>query len=253
MKLEGKVALVTGAGSGMGEAISLLFAAEGADIAVNDINRAAAEKTAAAVKKLGRQAIAIPADVADAAAVEAMVKRTIDELGGVHILVNSAGMSAGGTVLEETIENWDENIGVMLRGPYLCAKFAGRWMTEHKTGNVINISSIASGEGGPGMGAYIVAKSGLNALTKVLAIEWSQFGIRVNTISPGLINTPMTQNSIVKWYGEEALIGRVPLGRMGTAEEIARAALFLASDDSSFTTGANIPVDGGKLNASVKH
>jgi len=253
MKLEGKVALITGAGSGMGEGISLLFAKEGAAIAACDIDKTAVEKTVAAVKKMGRRAIALNVDVADAAAVEAMVNRTINELGGVHILVNSAGFSAGGTVLDESIENWDRNINVMLRGPYLCAKYAGRWMAANKTGKVINISSIAAMGGGPGMGAYIVAKAGVNALTRVLAMEWSKLGINVNCIAPGLINTPMTQRTIAHRFTPERLAAHVPLGRMGTAEDIAKAALFLASDDSSFITGSTIPLDGGTLNAGGSH
>lgn len=251
MKLEGKVALITGAGSGIGEAISLMFAGEGADIAVNDIDQAAAEKTSGEVRKLGRQAITIKVDVSDAAAVKSMVARTIEELGGIHILVNSAGFSSGGTVLDEEIENWDKNINTMLRGPYLCAKYAGQWMAEHKTGKVINISSIAAVGGIPGMGAYIVAKSGLNALTRVLAMEWSSLGINVNCISPGIIDTPMTQNTIAKRFTPERLAGTVPLGRMGTSEDIARAALFLASDDSSYITGTNIPLDGGMHNTGI--
>lgn len=253
MKLEGKVALITGAGSGMGEAISLLFAAEGADIAANDIIPEAAERTASAVRKLGRRSIAIRADVAEVTEVAAMVARTIEELGGIHILVNSAGFAAGGTVLEESLENWDRNINVMLRGPYLCCKYAGRWMSAHKTGKVINISSIASMGGGPGMGAYIVAKAGLNALTRVLAMEWSKSGINVNCIAPGLIDTPMTQRSIAHLFTPEKLADYVPLGRMGTAGDIARTALFLASEDSSYITGTTIPLDGGVLNAGGSH
>ena len=251
MKLERKIALITGAGSGIGEGISLMFAGEGADIAANDIDLAAAEKTANAVRKMGRRAIAIKADVAEATEVKAMVTRTIEELGGIHILVNSAGFSSGGTVLDEDLENWDRNVNVMLRGPYLCSKYAGHWMAEHKTGKVINISSIVAVGGIPGMGAYIVAKAGVNALTRVLAMEWSKLGINVNCISPGVIDTPMTQSTLVKRSTPEQLTANIPLGRMGTAEDIARTALFLASDDSSFITGSNIPLDGGMLNTGV--
>jgi NAD(P)-dependent dehydrogenase (short-subunit alcohol dehydrogenase family) len=251
MKLAGKVALITGAGSGIGKGISLLFAEEGADISVNDIDLTAAEKTASEVRKTGRRAIAIKADVAEATEVEAMVSRTIEELGGIHILVNSAGFSSGGTVLDEDLENWDRNIDVMLRGTYLCSKYAGHWMVKHKTGKVINISSIVAVGGIPGMGAYIVAKAGVNALTRVLAMEWSKLGINVNCISPGVIDTPMTQKTIAKRFTPERLAETIPLGRMGTAEDIAKAALFLASDDSSFITGANIPLDGGMLNTGV--
>ena len=253
MKLEGKVALITGAGSGMGEGISLVFADEGADIAVNDIDLAAAEKTASAVRRKGRRAIAIKTDVSEATEVETMVARTIEELGGIHILVNCAGFSSGGTVLEESLENWDRNVNVMLRGPYLCSKYAGRWMVAHNTGRVINISSIAAMGGGPNMGAYIVAKAGVNALTRVLATEWAKLGINVNCIAPGLIDTPMTQHSIGPRFTPDLLAAHVPLGRMGTAEDIARVALFLASDESSFITGSIIPVDGGTLNAGGSH
>jgi len=249
MKLAGKAALVTGAGSGMGEAISILFAKEGADVAVNDVNLEAAERTAEAVRKLGRKAIAIKADVSQVAEVEAMVARTIKELGGVHILVNSAGFSSGGTALEEPIENWDKNIAVMLKGPYLCCKFAGRWMAEHKYGKIVNISSIAATGGAPGMGAYIVAKAGVNALTHVLAMEWAKLGINVNGIAPGLIDTPMTRNTVGKRITPERLAAHVPVGRMGTAEDIAQAALFLCSDDSSYITGSLLPLDGGTTGA----
>lgn len=251
MKLEGKVALITGAGSGIGQGISLMFADEGADIAVNDIDLAAAEKTADAVRKLGRRAIAVKADVAEAVEVEAMVSRTIEELGGVNILVNSAGFSSGGTVLEEKIENWDRNINVMLRGTYLCSKYAGQWMMANKNGKVINISSVTAMSSNPGMGAYIVAKSGVNALTRVLSMELSKQGINVNCILPGVIDTPMTQNSIARHFTPERLASTIPLGRMGTVEDIAVAALFLASDDSSYITGANIPVDGGMINTGI--
>jgi NAD(P)-dependent dehydrogenase (short-subunit alcohol dehydrogenase family) len=182
-----------------------------------------------------------------------MVARTIEELGGIHILVNSAGFSSGGRVLEESVENWDKNVNVMLRGPYLCSKYAGRWMADNKTGKVVNISSVAAMGGTPGMGAYIVAKSGVNALTRVLAMEWSQFGINVNCIAPGIIDTPMTQNSLLRRFTPEQMAARVPLGRMGTAEDIAKTALFLASDDSSYITGSTIPLDGGSLNAGSGH
>ena len=139
----------------------------------------------------------------------------------------------------------------MLRGTYLCSRYAGQWMTANKTGKVINISSIAAMGGIPGMGAYIVAKSGVNALTRVLAMEWSKLGINVNCISPGVIDTPMTQNTIAKRFTPERMATAIPLGRMGTSDDIAKAALFLASDDSSYITGANIPLDGGMYNTGI--
>ena len=249
MKLAGKVALITGAGSGIGEGCALVFAQEGADIAVNDIDMAAAEKTAAAVKKMGRRAITLKADVAEAAEVEAMVKRTIDELGGVHILVNSAGLPLGGSIIDEELENWDRLVNIILRGTYLCARFAGRWMVANRTGKVVNISSIQAMLGSSNMNSYVASKAAVIALTRAMAAEWAQYGINVNCIAPGIIDTPMTQRTIARFMTPERLKDHVPLNRMGKPEDIAKTALFLVSEDASFITGTTIPVDGGTLNA----
>jgi 3-oxoacyl-[acyl-carrier protein] reductase len=249
MKLEGKVALITGAGSGIGEGCALIFAGEGADIAVNDIDLAAAETTAAAVRKMGRRAIAVKADVANAAEVEAMVDRTIKELGGVNILINNAGLSLGGPIIEEKLENWDRMINVVLRGTYLCTRFAGRWMVAHKTGKVVNISSIQGLLGGSGMSSYIAAKAAVMALTRATAAEWAQYDINVNCIAPGIVDTPMTQHTIAKFMTPERLKAHVPLNRMGKPEDMARTALFLCSEDAGYITGVTIPVDGGTINA----
>jgi NAD(P)-dependent dehydrogenase (short-subunit alcohol dehydrogenase family) len=249
MKLEGKVALITGAGSGIGQGCALMFAQEGADIAVNDIDLAAAEKTVAAVKKMGRRAIALKADVAEAGEVEAMVKRTIDELGGVHILVNSAGLPLGGSIIDEELESWDRLINIILRGTYLCARFAGRWMVSNRTGKVVNISSIQAMLGSSNMNSYVASKAAVIALTRAMAAEWAKYGINVNCIAPGLIDTPMTQRTVAKFMTPERLQAHIPLNRMGKPEDIAKTALFLVSEDSSFITGVTIPVDGGTLNA----
>lgn len=249
MKLEGKVALITGGGSGIGQGCALVFAREGADIAVNDIDLDAAEETATAVKKMGRRAIALKADVADAAEVEAMVQRAIDELGGTHILVNSAGLPLGGTIIDEDIENWDRLVNIILRGTYLCSRFAGRWMVSHRTGKVVNISSIQGMLGSSGMNSYVASKAAVIALTRAMAAEWAQYGINVNCIAPGIIDTPMTQRTIASFMTPERLKAHVPLNRMGKPEDIANTALFLVSEESSFITGVTIPVDGGTLNA----
>jgi NAD(P)-dependent dehydrogenase (short-subunit alcohol dehydrogenase family) len=246
VKLEGKVALITGAGSGIGQAIAMRFATEGADIAVNDIDLPSAENTAGAVRKLGRRAIAIQADVAIENQVNAMVDRTIEELGGVNILVNNAGLSSGGPAIEESLEDWDRMVAIVLRGTYLCSRRAARWMVKHNGGKIVNISSTAGLRGGPNMSAYSASKAGVMSLTRTLAVEWAINNIRVNCIAPGLINTPMTQRTLVKRFTPEQLTGRVPLGRMAEPDEVARPALFLASDDSSYITGVTLPVDGGK-------
>jgi 3-oxoacyl-[acyl-carrier protein] reductase len=249
MKLEGKVALITGAGSGIGEGCALIFAGEGADIAVNDIDLAAAEKTADKVRRMGRRAIALKADVADAAEVETMVDRAIQELGGVHILVNNAGLALGGPIIEEPLEQWDRMINIVLRGTYLCSRFAGRWMVSHKTGKVVNIASIQGMKGGSNMSSYIAAKAAVMALTRAAATEWAKYGINVNCIAPGIIDTPMTQRTIGPLFTPEKLQAHVPLNRMGKPEDIARTALFLVSEDASYITGTTIPVDGGTINA----
>ncbi len=247
MKLEGKVALVTGAGAGIGEAIALLFAGEGADIAVNDIDLASAERTAAAVKKKGRRALAVIADVAKEDEVDAMVERIIAELGGVDILVNNAGIGdVHGPLLEaQTPEKWDWVVNVILRGTYLCSRRVGRWMAEQKSGKIVNISSVAGTKGVPTMAGYGAAKAGVINLTQSLAVDWGRYNINVNSIAPGLIDTPLTRRTVLKWATPEQINERNPLGRMGEAVEIAQAALFLVSDEAAYITGVILPVDGG--------
>ena len=248
MKLEGKVALVTGAGSGIGQAIALLFAREGADIAVNDIELSSAEETADAVKKIGRRAIAVKADVAESDEVDAMVDRVISELGGVHILVNNAGIAVHGPLLEEqTPENWDRVVSVILRGTYLCSRRAGQWMVSHKTGKIINIASLAGILGSANLTGYGAGKAGVINLTRALAVDWGKHNINVNCVAPGVTNTPLTERALAHWFNLEQITERIPLGRMGEPEDIAQAALFLASDDARHITGVTLPVDGGRL------
>lgn len=246
MKLEGKVALVTGAGSGMGRAIALLFAREGVDIAVNDIDLPSAEKTAEAVKGTGRRAIAVKADVADAGEVDAMVARVIKELDRIDILVNNAGIPVHGPMLEaQTPENWDRVVGVILRGTYLCSRRVGQWMANQKSGKIVNISSIAGTRGAPTMSSYSAAKAGVINLTQSLALDWAKYNINVNCIAPGIINTPLTQRTLAAWSTPEQLNARIPLGYVGEADDVAKAALFLVSDDARYITGVTLPVDGG--------
>jgi len=248
MKLKGKIALVTGAGSGIGEAIAFLFAREGADIAVNDINPETAEKTVDEVKNIGRKAIALEADVADTDQVNAMVDRVVDEFGGVHILVNNAGIPIHGPFLEkQTPENWDRVVAVILRGTYLCSRRVGQWMVENRTGKIVNISSIAGARATPHIPSYGAAKAAVIQMTRTLAVDWGKFGINVNCISPGIINTPLTQRTFALWQTPEEIRQRIPLEVMGEAEDIANAALFLVSDEARYITGVNLPVDGGIL------
>ncbi len=250
MKLAHKVALVTGSGSGIGQAIALLFASEGADIAVNDIDLPAAEATAESIKKMGRKAIAIKADVSVMEDVEMMVDRTINELGGVHILVNNAGIAypRSPAIEEKNIEIWDKVIAVILRGTYLCSFRAARWMAKNGSGKIVNISSVAGLSGFSSHGSYGPAKAGVVNMTCYLAVEWAKHKININCIAPGYTRTPLLELGIrLGHLNLEEMVSRTPFGRLAEPEEIAKAALFLASDDASFITGATLAVDGGFL------
>lgn len=246
MKLNGKVALVTGAGSGIGRAIALLFAREGADVAVNDIDISSAEETTKTIDQMGKKAITVGGDIADENTVVDMVAKTIRELGGVHILINNAGIGCTEPVLESSAETWDRVIAVDLRGPYLCSREAGRWMAGQNSGKIVNISSIAVMRSQMHMTAYASAKTGLHGLTRTLAQELARYSINVNCIIPGGIETPMSREH-VGVLSEERIKQLIPLGRIGQPEDIARAALFLASDDASFITGTSLLVDGGEM------
>jgi NAD(P)-dependent dehydrogenase (short-subunit alcohol dehydrogenase family) len=246
MKLKGKAVLVTGAGSGIGRATAMLFAGEGAAVAVNDINLESAEQTAGAILQTGGKAMALKADVADEKEVVSMVEKVIKEFGGIHILINNAGIGGGGPVLESSVDTWGRVNAVILRGAYLCSREAGRWMVKQNTGKIVNISSIAALRFRTNMSAYASAKAGIINFTRALALEWAPHNINVNCIIPGGIRTPMTRNFLATVTPQQ-IRDFIPLGRIGEPDDIAKAALFLASDDAAFITGAALPVDGGEL------
>ncbi len=267
MKLEGRKVLVTGGGSGIGRAISLLFAQEGATVAVNDINAEAAQKTVAEIGS----GIALPADVADEDAVVRMFGELRSQLGGLDVLVNNAGiaetsgmdrdemekrvmtfmseaMSPEGvrTHMDVTVNmpasEWDRMIRVHLYGTFFCTREALKLM---EGGAIVNMSSIVGLQGQAGIPHYAAAKSGILGLTRSVAQEVGSRKIRVNAICPGYIDTPMTQ--VIPELVKQIAIARTPLGRLGTPEDVARTALFLASDDSSFLTGQWISPNGGMV------
>jgi len=248
MKLTNKTALVTGAGSGIGKAAALILAENGADIAVNDIDPGSAEATADEIRQLGVKAITVQADVADSNAVDSMVDKILDEMGGIHILINNAGIPVhGGFIENQTVENWDSVIGVILRGTYLCSRRVGKWMVENQYGRIVNIASIAGIRCAPDTAGYGAGKAGVINLTKTLAVEWGRHNINANCIAPGLIDTPLTRRTFARSPAIDSIIDRIPKGRMGTAEEIARAILFLVSEDAEYITGVTLRVDGGHL------
>lgn len=243
MKLQNKVALVTGASRGMGRAIALLFAQEGAKVVVNYLkSQEKAAQVVAEIKKAGSEAIAIKADVSDEAQVKQMVRQAVERLGKIDILVNNAGIVFDIPYMEKTVDQWNKTLGTNLIGGFLTSKYCAPYMG--KGGRIINISStngIYSMH--PESADYDASKAGVIAMTKGLAQEMASKGILVNSIAPGWINTEMNKDlppDFIKAENE-----RIWLKRFGEPEEIAKAALFLASDDSSYVNGTVLVVDGG--------
>jgi NAD(P)-dependent dehydrogenase (short-subunit alcohol dehydrogenase family) len=247
-RLKGKVALVTGSRRGIGRAIALAFAGAGASIVVSDNvkNDGKLDETAADIKKIGSTAVVIIADVSKKLDVDEMANRALARFGKIDILVNCAGIWVSGqTLLECPEDSWDRVIDVNLKGTYLCCQAIGKVMVKQRSGNIINLSSKVGLEPGTGAGAYSISKAGIIMLTRQLALELAPHGIRVNALAPGIVRTDFNKQI---WQAPEAakqLARAVPLGRLAEPEDIARAALFLASDDSSYITGTTLPIDGG--------
>jgi len=249
MKLKGKVAIVTGASQGIGRGISLGLAEAGADVVVNcDRNVNGAETVANEIRALGRRAIVAQADVSKSNDVNRMIQQALRAFGTIDILVNNAGIFISSPIEDLREEDWDRVIGVNLKGVFLCCQAAGRYMIERKSGgSIINVASISGLMPEINGGAYTPSKAGVLGLTCLLAVEWAKYGIRVNALSPGPIMTPLQQAA---YPSEKLLAARnraIPMNRHGTPEEMAKVVVFLASDDSSYITGANITADGGSL------
>lgn len=244
MKLAGKVAIVTGASRGIGKAIALDLAKQGAKIVVNyagSVDRA--NQVVEEIKQLGQAAISIQADVSDSEAVANMVKETIDTFGTIDILVNNAGITKDNLLMRMKESEWDDVINTNLKGVFLCTKAVTRPMMKQRKGKIINITSIVGVIGNPGQANYVAAKAGVIGFTKTTAKELAQRNITVNAIAPGFITTDMTDKlpSDIK----EAMLGQIPLGAFGNPEDISNAVIFLASDDSNYITGQTLHIDGG--------
>jgi len=247
MKLLGKVAIVTGASRGIGEAIAMEFAKEGANVSlVVDKDIEGALKVADKIRSLGRGGLVIKADVSKRNEVESMVEKTLEKFRKIDILVNNAGVSQASPSIELSEDEWSRVIGINLSGVFYCCQAVGKVMIKQGGGKIINIASICGEVAFPMRAAYCSSKAAVIMLTKVLAIEWAKYGIQVNAIAPGYVETSLVLNLVSKGILDlEALKRRIPMGRLAKPEEIAKVASFLASDDCSYMTGATIIVDGG--------
>jgi NAD(P)-dependent dehydrogenase (short-subunit alcohol dehydrogenase family) len=248
MRLEGKVALVTGGSRSIGRAVALAFAREGADVAVNYArDAAAAAEVVNEIKALGRRGLAVQADVANGTQVQAMVQQVVSELGRIDILFNNAGMINRGSFLDLTEEQWDRVHSVDLRGVFLVGQAVARQMVAQGTGGaIVNTASIASHIAQSLHAHYCAAKGGVRQLTRGMAIELAPFGIRVNAVEPGVILTDMNRARFENPTERAAREEKVPMKRLGKPEDIAGAVVYLASDEAAFTTGTGILVDGGE-------
>ena len=243
MNFSGKTALVTGAGSGIGKAIALLLAEKGADVIVNDISSGDAEKTVAEILSLGRQSLAISANIANREQVKDMFDLAKTQFGKVDILVNNAGITRDNFLVKMTEEEWDLVIDVNLKGVFNCSQYGARMMSENQYGKIINIASASAQIGNIGQVNYAASKGGVISITKTLAKELARFNINVNAVAPGFIETPMTK--AVPDKVRDYLIKQIPLNRAGTPDDVANAVAFLSSDISSYITGQVISCNGG--------
>ncbi|MDP6210525.1 MAG: 3-oxoacyl-[acyl-carrier-protein] reductase [SAR324 cluster bacterium] len=242
MNLEGQTALITGAGRGIGKTIALKLAESGADIVLADMSPEVAE-VRVVVESLGRKCLTFEADVTDLEAIETMVKKIIEELGSIHILINNAGITQDNLFMRMKPEQWSKVIDVNLNGVFNVTKAVIRPMVKQRTGKIINISSVVGFSGNPGQVNYSSTKSALVGFTKSLAREVGARGVTVNAVAPGFIDTAMTQ--ALNESQQEAILQQIPLGRMGDANDIANAVAFLASEEASYITGTILHVNGG--------
>ena len=247
-RLKGKVALITGAGTGMGSVAAQIFAAEGARIMVVDINAEMGNATVDAIKSEGGQAAFIAADVSDEQQVQAMVKGALDNFGALHIVYNNAGIfpADDGGLTETSSSTWDQVLAVNLKGVWLGCKYAIPALIASGGGSIINVDSFVAlmGAATPQI-AYTASKGGVLAMTREIAVEYARKKIRANALCPGPIDTPLLAELMANPEWARRRLMHIPMGRPGRPEEIAKAALFLASDDASFMTGAALVVDGG--------
>ena len=243
--LTGKVALVTGASRGLGQAMARGLAEAGADLVITSRHLAEVEQAAAALASSGRRVLPMEADVTRTAEVEAVVARTVAQLGGIDILVNNAGINIRKPALELTENDWDQTLDINLKGCFLVAKAVGRHMLARKAGSIVNIASMMASVVHAERAAYASSKGGLVQLTRVLAVEWASANVRVNAICPGPFLTDLNKPILDDPEKMKYFMDRLPMQRFGKPEELAGSVVFLASNASSFITGTTLYIDGG--------
>lgn len=248
-ELDNKVAIVTGAASGIGRATALALAREGARVVVSDVDEAGGEETVSMIENQhGGDAIFVKTDVSDPEAVRALVDEAVDAYGQLDVLVNNAGIGGEAAMLADySLESWDRVIGINLNGVFYGMKYALPAMLDNGGGSIVNVASILGAVGFATASAYVTAKHGVLGLTQNAALEYSAQGVRVNAVGPGFIRTPMISELEQDEETDQMLVSMHPIGRLGEPEEVAELIVWLASDKASFVTGAYYPVDGGYL------
>jgi len=247
MRVQNKIAIITGAGSGIGRAIALIFAQEGAKVVVADWTEKGGQETVETVKQASGQAVFIKTDVSQASDIEKMVRVCLENFGRVDILVNNAGILKMGLLHQTSEEDWDAVLSVNLKGVFLASKKVIPEMLKQGQGKIVNVASVAGLVGFEGIGPYCASKGGIIALTREMALEYAKNKINVNCIAPGIIKTAMTKGMLDDSTTRQGLEAQTPYPRLGEPEDIALAALYLASDESDFVTGEILVVDGGFL------
>jgi NAD(P)-dependent dehydrogenase (short-subunit alcohol dehydrogenase family) len=248
-QMAGKVALVTGASSGIGRAAAIAFSREGAKTVVSDLNNEGGNETVKLIREIGGEALYVHADVSRAEDVKALIAITLDRFGRLDFAFNNAGIEGqSAPAADQTEENWDGVLGVNLKGVWLCMKYEIPVMLANGCGSIVNCSSVAGLIGFPGITPYVASKHGVIGLTKTAALEYATTGLRINAVCPGVIQTPMIDRFTGgSAEGAQQMIEMEPMGHLGTPEEIAAAVIYLCSDASSFVTGIALPVDGGMI------
>jgi 3-oxoacyl-[acyl-carrier protein] reductase len=245
MSLKGKVAVVTGGGSGIGRGVSIAFAREGAQAVVADINIQGAQETVDNIEAAAGRALAVKTDVSDPGQVDTMVAATLNTFGRIDVLFNGAGITAPATLLDTTVEQWDRIINVNLRGQFLCLRAVARVMVDQERGKIINVTSILGAQARISRGAYSASKAGIISLTQTAAVELGPHGVYANAIAPGSIETPMVKSAPSTTEETQRKIAGIPLRRRGDPDDLTGPAIFLASDESDYVSGIVMTVDGG--------